>query len=117
MHPGDDMLSYGSLPDTDKIDGSSENNRNRINALSEGRGRGGGRGTGRGRGAKDFWLKLLLSDFEDDRDYFSKRENALFHELYVWAPRFIDGVEVVFPGSGNNSTDYFMCCVLHNPLL
>ena len=54
-----------------------------------------------GRGVPDYWLKLLLSDYDDDSEYSSKREYALFHELFVWTPRFIDGIEVVVPGSGN----------------
>lgn len=56
---------------------------------------------GKGGGVPDFWLKLLLSDYDDDSEYSSKREYALFHELFVWTPRFIDGIEVVVPGSGN----------------
>lgn len=73
------MLAYGYLPNLNK---NSE-------ILAE------------GGGVTDFWLKLLLSDYEDDAEYSTKRESFLFHELFVWAPRFIDGVEVVLPGSGD----------------
>ena len=78
LFPGDDMLAYGYSPNLNK---NSE-------IPSE------------GGGVSDFWLKLLLSDYEDDAEYSTKRESFLFHELFVWAPRFIDGVEVVLPGSG-----------------
>lgn len=55
----------------------------------------------------DYWLKLLLSDYEDDTEYSSKRETFLFHELFVWAPRFVEGIEVVFPGSGTDVSILF----------
>lgn len=107
------MLAYGYLPAQAKLKTKTAEQRQRHNqsqtlnqnrdgdseadsgapSLSSPEGRGGG--------VPDFWLKLLLSDYDDDSEYSSKREYALFHELFVWTPRFIDGVEVVVPGSGN----------------
>ena len=80
LFPGDDMLAYGYSPNLSKnseIPTSSDSSE-----------------------ITDYWLKLLLSDYEDDTEYSSKRETFLFHELFVWAPRFVDGIEVVLPGSG-----------------
>ena len=82
LFPGDDMLAYGYSPNLTKNgEKTVENDTGEIT---------------------DYWLKLLLSDYEDDTEYSSKRETFLFHELFVWAPRFVEGIEVVFPGSGIN---------------
>ena len=84
LFPGDDMLAYGYSPNLTKNgEKTVENDTGEIT---------------------DYWLKLLLSDYEDDTEYSSKRETFLFHELFVWAPRFVEGIEVVFPGSGINIT-------------
>ena len=106
------MLAYGYLPAQGKSKAKTEAQRQRHNqgqALSQSQdgdletdSSAQSLSSPGGRGVPDFWLKLLLSDYDDDSEYSSKREYALFHELFVWTPRFIDGVEVVVPGSGKD---------------
>jgi hypothetical protein len=79
LFPGEDILSYGS----------TANLNHQGEELLE------------GRGISDFWLKLRLSDYENDVEYSSELEADLFHELYVWVPRFFNGIEVVLPGLGD----------------
>ena len=94
LFPGDDILAYGALA----LDASQS---------SELGGLGGGL-----PGVPDFWLKLRLSDYEDDAEYTSEVEADFFHELFVWAPRFVAAdagshssrhgwEEVIFKGTGD----------------
>ena len=94
LFPGDDILAYGALA----LDAAQSNELGGV--------RGGL------PGVPDFWLKLRLSDYEDDTEYTSEVEAEFFHELFVWAPRFVAAEaggrgnrhgweEVIFKGTGD----------------
>ena len=48
-------------------------------------------------GPRDEWLKVRLSDYEDDY------EAAESESPFAWVPRFIENVEVIFPGCASDS--------------